>query len=171
MKKTKSTKRKIIEWTVQGILMIALFFGLTAWQSRKLVATDTVAPDFSLTTIAGQQVQLSNSKGKKVVLYFFAPWCSVCKYSSHNIVDLRNARSSDDMDIYAVGLGWETPDEVATFAKKHELNVPVLIGDNSLAQDYRVDTFPTVYIIDENGMVSSRMVGYTTELGLRLRSL
>jgi peroxiredoxin len=105
------------------------------------------------------------------VLYFFAPWCKVCGPSSSNVNALRAARSESELAIYAVGLEWEDPAELARFAREHELRVPVLRGTADIERAYRVDSFPTIYVIDERGAVADRVIGYTTEIGLRLRSL
>ena len=144
---------------------------MTAWQGRHLISDDEQAPAFELETLDGGIVSLADTRGRPTVLYFFAPWCTVCNYSSHNIVALREARSEEDLAVYAIGLGWEDAGDLRRFAAEHELNVPVLLGDDRVQRDYKVTSFPTVYVVDPEGNVSDAVVGYTTELGLRLRSL
>jgi peroxiredoxin len=163
--------RKIGSWVLQLAVVAVAFWGITRWQARRLLADATPAPAFTLQALDGSSHSLPDAQGRAVVLYFFAPWCTVCSYSSHNINALRQARSDEELAIYAVGLEWEESAELERFAKEHELAVPVLRGDDDLRRAYRVDTFPTVYVIDERGAVQDRVVGYTTELGLRLRSL
>ena len=105
-----------------------------------------------------------------MLLYFFAPWCKVCATSSANVNALRAARSESELAIYAIGLEWEDGADLARFAREHELRVPVLRGSAEIERAYHVDTFPTVYVLDEQGAVQDRVIGYTTELGLRLRT-
>ena len=155
----------------QVLLVLAVLWGVGEWQSRKLLASRTPAPDFTLRSLDGQSVGLRDAAGRKVVLYFFAPWCTACNLTSHNVVALRDARSEQELAVYAIGLGWESVGELEQFARDHDLNMPVLQGGDQIAGDYRISAFPTVYVIDENGSVETRVVGYTTELGLRLRSL
>jgi len=170
-KAPRSWKRKALSWGLQLLLMVVVIFVVSEWQARHLLARSTPAPALVLPSLDGDQVSLADARGKTVVLYFFAPWCSVCNYSSHNIVALRNARSADDLAIYAVGLAYNRPGDVARFAREHELNVPVLLGDSDVQRRFNVNSFPTIYIIDGDGEVRDRVIGYTTELGLRLRSL
>ena len=165
----KSRRRKIAEWGVQLAIAAGAVIALGAWQTRNMVASGEAAPAFSLTDLDGNRVNLSDIGDKRAVFYFFAPWCSVCHAASHKINALREANTPDDLAKYAVGLGWETTDELRQFAEKHDLTVPVLIGDKQTAADYRISAFPSVYILDKTHHISHRLVGYTTELGLRAR--
>lgn len=166
-----SRKRRLLSYALQGLAVLAIVWGVTWYQARRLLPTRVEAPAFALPALTGESHRLAEARGRKVVLYFFAPWCTVCEFSSHNVTALRNARSDQELAIFAVGLGWEEEGELARFAEEHELNVPVLKGDPRVQRDYRVDTFPSIYVIDEQGRIQDRVVGYTTELGLRLRSL
>ena len=153
-----------------AIVLVALW-GIGKWQARNLLPERAAAPAITLTSLDGERLGTATAKGKTLVLYFFAPWCTVCELSSHNIRALRDGRSEDEVAVYAVGLAYEEDNDLRQFALEHELNVPVLKGTEQTQQDYRIDSFPTVYIIDEDSKVQDRVVGYTTELGLRLRSL
>jgi peroxiredoxin len=166
-----SWKKRATSYALQALVVVVILWGVTWYQARRLLPARVEAPGFALSSLGGDAHRLSDVRGRKVVLYFFAPWCTVCEFSSHNIRALRNARTDEELAIYAVGLGWEEPGELVQFAKDHELNVPVLKGGPAVQRAYRIDTFPSVYIIDEQGRIEDRVVGYTTELGLRLRSL
>lgn len=167
----RSWKRTALSWGLQLLGVVAVLWGVTRWQARRLLAERAPAPAFSLSALDGSTHALSEAAGRKLVLYFFAPWCTVCSYSSHNVNALRAARSESELAVLAVGLGWEDESDLRRFATEHGLRVPVLRGDEATQRAYRVDTFPTVYVIDEQGHIADRVVGYTTELGLRLRSL
>lgn len=164
-------KRRFVSYGLQALVVAAILWGVTWYQARRLLPARAPAPEFALVSLAGDPHRLADARGRKVVLYFFAPWCTVCEFSSHNIRALREARTNEELSIYAVGLAWEETAELADFAREHELNVPVLKGNPKVQQSYRIDTFPSIYIIDEEGRIEDRVVGYTTELGLRLRSL
>jgi peroxiredoxin len=167
----RSRLRQAGTWVLEILLAIALLWGLTRWQARRLLPTRTAAPDFTLTALDGSSHSLTEAKGRTTVLYFFAPWCTVCAYASSNVNALRKARSESVLAIYAIGLEWEDEAALRRFASEHNLTVPVLRGDEQLRKAYHVDTFPTVYVLDAEGAVQDRVVGYTSELGLRLRSL
>jgi peroxiredoxin len=166
----KSKRRVIAERMGQLALVIAGIVGIGAWQTRNMTAVGEPSPSFQLTDLDGNSVSLKDAEGKKTILYFFAPWCSVCGVSSHNINALREAYQQDELAIFAVGLGWDSVEELKQFAKEHALTVPVLIGTEQTSEAYRISAFPSVYILDEEHRIAYRSVGYTTELGLRIRT-
>ena len=167
----KSLRKKVLSYTFQAALLVIVLWGITEWQARNLLPKNSTAPAFTLDSLDGEALSSEALKGRKVVLYFFAPWCSVCNFASKNVVALRNAHDEDEVAVIAIGLGWNTRGEVERFSEEHHLNVPVLLGDDQLLRNYNINAFPTVYILDEQGVVTDRVVGYTTELGLRLRTL
>ena len=69
-----------------------------------------------------------------------------------------------------IALSWEDIDEVNAFVKQHELTLPVLLGTPDIAQAYQISAFPTYYILDQQGLVIDRSVGYSSEFGLRWRT-
>jgi peroxiredoxin len=152
--------------------MIVLVLVIFSWvQNRGTLSADgALAPDFTLQSIDGKTYQLSQLKGKKVLIYFFAPWCSICHMSGGNLNALRKARSKDELEILVVGLSWEHEQELLEFKNDLELTMPVLIGSQQQMQDYKIKGFPTYFILDEEGKVIHRSVGYSTELGMRLRT-
>jgi peroxiredoxin len=166
----RSWQRRGLTAAGQALLVVAAIVAVTEWQTRHLLARWSPAPELVLHTLDGEQVSLASERGKTVVLYFFAPWCSVCSASSANIAALRRARSSSEVAVYAVGLAWSSRDELTRFAHDHRLGVPVLVGDDDVQRRFRIDAFPTIYVIDARGRVRDRLVGYTTALGLRLRT-
>jgi len=87
------------------------------------------------------------------------------------VVALRRARSEEELAIYAVALSYDSRGGVERFARDQGLNVPVLLGTEQMLRDYNISAFPTIYVIGADGKVRARTVGYTTEVGLRLRSM
>ena len=155
----------------EASIIILILLAFSWFQNRGTLAADgEMAPDFQLTSITGEVVTLSELKGKKVLIYFFAPWCGICHMSGGNLNVLRKARSDDELVILVVGLSWEYAAEIQDFANDLELTMPVLYGNNQQMLDYKIKGFPTYFVIDEEGKVTHRSVGYSTELGMRLRT-
>lgn len=165
----KTHKWASILFEVSIIVLVLVLF--TLYQNRGTLAADrAIAPDFTLQSIDGKTVQLSQLKGKKVLIYFFAPWCSICHMSGGNLNDLRQARDIEDLEILVIGLSWDFEEEIIEFAEELQLTMPVLIGDEQQMIDYKIKGFPTYFVIDEEGKVTHRSVGYSTEIGMRLRT-
>ncbi len=166
---TQITLKKTVSYLVQGIAFMTIVWGISLWQSKNMLPEESPAPGFEGPTLSGEKKGLSDASGKKTVLYFFAPWCTVCKFSSHNIVSIREALDPAEVAVYAVALSYQSKKEVEDFAKKHNLNVPVILGSTKLQKAYRINAFPSVYLIDDGRKIRSRLVGYSTEAGIRLR--
>jgi peroxiredoxin len=163
--------RKRLVWIVEIFLFIAAFLAVSAWQARNLLDTDRqAAPELLAQTLTGEPFDLSESSQKATLVYFFAPWCHICAASSDNIRRLRRLRDKDSLSILVVALDWENVDDIREYAQRHELNVPVLIGDAKIAADWHVFGFPTYYVLDDQHRVVSRDFGYSTQLGLWWRS-
>lgn len=164
-------RRRYLTYLLEAGIFVMVFLAVSAYQSRNLLGTDRVsAPVLSTTTLDGDQYDLSAHAGKPVLIYFFAPWCAYCSASADNIVRLRKFRDEARLEIITVALDWKSHDEVREYASGHDLNVPVLLGDASVAEVWHVYAFPTYYVLDSEHRIIARDIGYSTQLGLWWRS-
>ena len=152
-------------------LLAAVFLAVTAFQTRQMLPTDRQpAPQLTAAILQSGSYELDLSASRPVLVYFFAPWCTYCAVSSGNLVRLRRWRDESDLEIISVALDWQSVEEVRGYAERHELNMPVLLGDRQTAQDWQVYAFPTYYVLDSQHRVVRRDIGYSTQLGLWWRS-
>lgn len=166
---TRLRSNRYASWGIDLTVMLGIFFLITQWQSRDLIGSKEPAPDFSLGTLDGRdRVSLESLKGKPTVLVLWAPWCGVCGAESSTISALRES-VGDDANVISIALEYEQVSEVQGFVDKHEVDYPVLLGNKALTDAFKVSAFPTVYILDEEGKVSSSLVGYTSSFGFRWR--
>jgi peroxiredoxin len=161
--------KKILSIVGQIILGGAIILGVMTWKDRSLVKSGDIAPDFMLTTVSGEKVFLSQYRGKKVVIYFFAPWCSICKMSSSSYSSMRKY-FSDDTVLLSVVLSWSSLNEITNYPRANKLTVPILVGTEEVMKKYNISAFPTFYFIDKKGKVQYRVSGYTTPPGLWVRT-
>ena len=166
----KLRQKRIFRWSIDLLIFGGIFAFVMYLQSSKLVGGGESAPAFDLQTLDGNQVAKADLLGKPTVLFFWAPWCSVCKADAHNIAAMKEG-VGEDVNVVSIALSYEKVEDVKAFAKEHAVSAPVLLGTRKTADDYHVDSFPTVYILNDEGNVSFSMIGYTTELGLRARLL
>jgi len=163
--------KKFVIVALEVAVFVALFFAVTAWQTRNLLATDRqAAPALVATSLQGQVIDIADSHGRPALVYFFAPWCPYCSASADNLVRLRKMRDVDELEILIVALDWESKGQIQQYANEHELNVPVLLGGSAIWNDWKVRGFPTYYVLDREHRVVRRDFGYSTQFGLWWRT-
>jgi thioredoxin-related protein len=157
---------------LNALLFVAIFLGVSAFQARNMLsASGTVAPALAGPLLRGGSYDLAAAAGERAALvYFFAPWCRICGASADNLVRLRRLREEESLEILAVVLDWRDLAEVRAYVNRHELEVPVLLGDSNIARDWRVQAFPTYYVLDGKQRIHHRDLGYSTQIGLWWRT-
>jgi thiol-disulfide isomerase/thioredoxin len=119
-------------------------------------------------TLMGETVSL-NSQGKKTVIYFFAPWCNVCHVSIGNLQALYE--KNDHLDVIAVVMDYSQINEVMDFTKQHQLTFPIALGNEEMKKAFSISAYPSYYVLSEENSIIGKSLGYSSELGLYLRSL
>jgi peroxiredoxin len=153
------------------LLVVVIVGGIYAWRTRDLLpAGERVAPPaFELLDLQGRRWTPETLAGKPAVLYFFAPWCGVCAASSPQLRWF-DRWMGEEVQVVMVGLDWANLEELADYAARHELRLPILAAGAEVAADYRVGGYPTYYVLDAEGRIAARDFGYTTAPGLWLRT-
>ncbi|MFD2166780.1 TlpA family protein disulfide reductase [Thalassotalea euphylliae] len=154
---------------LQAIVFIAIFMFISWIRETDMLATDTkIEQSYVLSDLHGQQINLATGD-KPAVFYFFAPWCEICHLSIGNLQSVYE--KNENLDVYAIALDFTSQQEVEKFTARHQLTFPVLLGNESVKQDFKISGYPSYYVVDEGNKVTSKALGYSTELGIYLRSL
>jgi len=118
------------------------------------------APDFTLKNAGGGTVTLRDLKGKVVFLNFWATWCPSCNLEMPAMERLHNDFGDRGFVVLAVNFQ-EEPGDVEAYLKRHELTFTILLDPNSeVFQIYRAWSLPTTFVIDKNGEMIGRIIGY-----------
>lgn len=118
-----------------------------------------LAPDFTLRTLDGRRITLSDFRGKKAVfLDFWATWCPYCRQEMPTMEVLYRRFKPQALEIVAVSSDGAA--DVSAFIKAHRLTFPVVLdpGD-AVAEKYQVTGVPTHYFIDRRGVIRTREAG------------
>jgi thiol-disulfide isomerase/thioredoxin len=159
-------------FALEALVFVVIVGGIQAWRARDLLPADerTAAPPFELVDLAGHPWNNASLAGKPAVIYFFAPWCGVCAASAPQLRWFHRWRG-DDVQVLLIGLDYAAVGELHEYARKHALNMPVLIGNASVGAAYRIRGYPNYYVVDARGRIARRDMGYTTVAGLWLRTI
>lgn len=151
-----------------GIFALILA-ALGAWQTRNLLARGTPV-ELELPTLGGAPLSFASLRGKPVLVSFWAPWCGVCKQVAPNVARVRRW-TEGRAHVVSIAAAYEQASEVQAFAADHGVDGPVFLGTDRELRRFHVSAFPTLYFLDAEGRVKGSAVGYTTSLGLLLRTL
>ena len=120
------------------------------------------APDFTLTTLDGKKVSLSDYKGRPVLVNFWATWCGPCKLEMPEFEEFRKQYSAQGLEI--LGLADDVDagnDKIAEVAKKTGVTYPILLTDGKVQKAYGgLDVLPVSFYVDRNGKVVVETAGY-----------
>jgi peroxiredoxin len=123
--------------------------------------THPLAPDFSVTDLSGQTLQLSRYRGKVVLLNFWATWCAPCRSEIPRFVDLQSKYDREGLQIVGISLD-DDPRRVHAFYQQLGMNYRVAIGDAKLAEQYGgVLGLPVSFLIGRDGRIYAKHVGET----------
>jgi thiol-disulfide isomerase/thioredoxin len=154
-------------WTRDILIGAVIIAGFMAYQNRNLLEDDgsiQIAPQ-NFIQLNGDMYSLEPSN-KKTLLYFFAPWCTVCKMSIGNL----DVVDTDKVNVVRVALDYQSIEEIHAFAKDADVQGTVLLGAERHKKRFNINGYPTYYILNENLQVIKHDMGYSTALGLKLRT-
>ncbi|MED1864763.1 redoxin domain-containing protein [Fictibacillus nanhaiensis] len=122
----------------------------------------STAPNFSLKTLDGKQVDLKDYRGKKIILNFWATWCPPCREEMPEMEKFYKDYKKQDVEILAVNLEYSetNTEKVSKFVQEYKLSFPIPLDEkNTIGKQYRAVSIPTSYFIDENGIVCNSHIG------------
>ena len=118
------------------------------------------APDFTLQSLDGKSVHLSDFRGKAVLLNFWATWCQPCKIEMPWFVELQKRYGPEGLQVVGIAMDDASPADIARFAKDLGVNYPILVGKDAVGDAYGgVQFLPETFYIGRDGNVVDRVFG------------
>jgi thiol-disulfide isomerase/thioredoxin len=154
----------LVPVVVAVVVALMLYFGYhqarrTAGSSPRITQS-TVAPDFSLESLDGPTMRLSDLRGKAVLLNFWATWCGPCKIEMPWFVDFQKQYGSQGLQIVGVAMDDASKEDIGKFAKDMGVNYPILIGKEAVGDQYGgVPALPETFLIGRDGKIVDKIIG------------
>ncbi len=119
------------------------------------------APAWQLLDLDGKTIKAADFKGKIVVLNFWATWCVPCREEIPSLIELHQQYGDDGVIIVGASVDRGGVDLVKRFVERFKVNYPVVIADEKMMRDFgNVEAVPTTFLIDRNGRVAGKHVGF-----------
>ncbi len=146
------------------ISLLLYFSPLLAAQDRlptvRFVRDPEPAPDFKLTGFDGKPVTLAGSRGKVLLLNFWATWCGPCRAEVPDLVALQN-KYKDRLQILGLVIDDDDQDAIRKFVAEFGINYPVALATDDIRSQYGgIAALPTSFVLDAQGRVVQKHEGF-----------
>jgi thiol-disulfide isomerase/thioredoxin len=159
---------KVLLGALLAVLVVAgLYFVNRYWiapatrRPAKPTVAGPLAPPFSLIDLNGRKLELTDHKGKVVLLDFWATWCGPCQIEIPGFVELQERYREQGLVVIGVAMD-NSPEPVREFYREFRMNYPVAMGDERITEVYGgIVGLPTTFLIGRDGRIYARHVGAT----------
>ncbi|WP_321276969.1 redoxin domain-containing protein [Thiomicrorhabdus indica] len=155
---------------VKNLLTVMVFFAIYL-ALRPFFQGDVIegkAPEMRLESITGESIDLQaiNAQGEPVLIHIWATWCPICKFTSDNVESIAN-------DYTVISIATQSGDNQAIldYAEQNQLTPNFIVNDfdGKWMQAFGARAVPADFIVNAKGEIEFIEVGFSSELGLRLR--
>ena len=155
-------------------LFALILFGLLIYigvQQDKSAHTDIVntpLPNIALKTPDGKKINLSDFKGKVVLINFWATWCPPCKEEFILFKEIYKKYKDKGFEIIAINTD---PENLEEFLREHKLPFIVVIANDETLDYFNPQGLPTSYLVNREGIVVKKRLGVYRELEKDIKDL
>ena len=149
------------------LVMLGAIMALTACSKKEAanqqqgpLQENSPVPAITVNSLNGKPLNLSDLKGKVVVLNFWATWCPPCREEIPSMMKLNSAMAGNAFQMVAVSIDEGGLPAIESFFKTSGFSLPAYTDpDNRAAKAYGITGVPETFIIDKNGILIKKVVG------------
>jgi thiol-disulfide isomerase/thioredoxin len=165
--KGDNMKRSFLAWFVIFCFCIGAVFFLSHCSKEK-PPSPGLAPDFTLKTLDGQEITLSQLKGKVVLLDFWATWCGPCRESIPHLIQLYKNNRENGFELIGVSVDKGDEEVVRNFTRSMDIPYPIVIAPEEMVRNYSVTGIPTTVFIDKQGKIRGKVPGFSSSISQQM---
>lgn len=148
--------RKWIQISIFAVIVVvgALTIASNLFANNEKPSVGGKAPNFTLKSMDGETYELSDLKGKAVMVNFWGTFCEPCRYEMPAIQRQFDKWDKEKVVFLGVNLG-ESKVTVANFIEQYKVSFPILLDNNEETRKrYGVTQYPTTFFIGPDGKIS-----------------
>ncbi|MFC4778594.1 TlpA family protein disulfide reductase [Paenibacillus sp. GCM10023252] len=163
---------RAVSFLIVAVLLAGL--GVYQYMARDSASATTASADFKPkpgSTVAAQQLpgldeqtySIGGKQSKLTFVNFWASWCGPCELEAPDLQEL-HLKYGDRMQLLGLNAtSYDKERSAREFVKEHEFTFPILMDrEGAMTKKFKVNNFPTSFLIDENGMIRERVNGVIT---------
>jgi thiol-disulfide isomerase/thioredoxin len=125
----------------------------------RFVKNPDAAPALDVKDLDGKPISLDDTKGKIVIVNFWATWCGPCRAEIPELIELQS-KYKDQLEIIALATDEDDPAEVKKFSQKAGINYRVAMAPDKLRIEFGgIPALPTSFVLDTQGRVVQKHIG------------
>jgi thiol-disulfide isomerase/thioredoxin len=163
-------KQNFLRYPLVLGLCAVVVFTLSSCSKEGKTPTPTSAPDFTLKTLDGQEMTLSKLKGKVVLLDFWATWCAPCREAIPHLINLQKTYQEKGVEVIGMNVDKGDVETVRRFVKSMDIPYPITLTPEEVSRNYGVTGLPTTILIDKQGRIRQKLMGFTSEISKQITS-
>lgn len=124
-------------------------------------AAESSAPAFSIRSLEGRTIRLTDYRNRPVVLDFWATWCGPCRASMPHLNDMQTRYAKQGLAVIGASVDESGPQPVRKFADKLGVKFTLAMANDDVIDAYGpIRSIPTTFFINRRGEIVRRVVGY-----------
>jgi cytochrome c biogenesis protein CcmG/thiol:disulfide interchange protein DsbE len=156
----------LIKILILGLCIVG--FLILPYCAKEKKTSSALAPDFTLKTLDGQEIALSQFKGKVLLLDFWATWCGPCRESTPHFIQLYKAHRESGFELIGMSVDKGDDKVVRNFVRSMDIPYPIVIAPEEVVKNYRVTGIPTTFLIDKEGKIRERTAGFNSAIAQQM---